>query len=270
MSDSPVRIGVVSFLNTLPLIDGLERLSNLELCSSVPSRLIDQLTRGEVEIGLCSSIDYQRSEVPLVLLPAGLLGCDGATMTVRLYSQVPAERIGRVHCDADSHTSIALLQILMREVMDIDPEIVEYDARRKVAGDVPVEWPQTMLLIGDKVVTDAPPATVYPHQLDLGELWRRHTGAPFVFAAWMARHDADRRRLATAAAALDRQRRHNQQRLDRIVHQHAASRNWPLELARQYLTRRLVYEYTPEREAALELFFRKAREHGLIERLRPV
>ena len=40
--------------------------------------------------------------------------------------------------------------------------------------------PQAMLLIGDKVVTASPPATDYPHQLDLGEAWKTLTGLPFV------------------------------------------------------------------------------------------
>jgi predicted solute-binding protein len=125
-----------------------------------------------------------------------------------------------------------------------------------------------MLLIGDKVVTDAPPPGAYPVQLDLGELWRRHTEAPFVFAAWMALAGTDVRRIATAAAALDRQRRHNLERLDSIVHRHGAARRWPAELARDYLARRLVYQSTPQRHAGMELFFRKAHAHGLIRRCR--
>ena len=43
------------------------------------------------------------------------------------------------------------------------------------------------LLIGDKVVTDAPPTDRYPHQMDLGEAWKDLTGLPFVYAMWMCR-----------------------------------------------------------------------------------
>ena len=64
----PVRLGVVSFVNTLPLIDGLERLADIDLRYSVPSLLMDTLLAGEVDLALCSSIDYQRSPEPLVIV----------------------------------------------------------------------------------------------------------------------------------------------------------------------------------------------------------
>jgi chorismate dehydratase len=272
-SYDPIRLGVVSFLNTLPLIEGLEDLRDVRLRPSVPSRLIDMLLADEVEVALCSSIDYQRSDDAVVAVPAGLLGCDGPTLTVRLYSMRPIEHLEHVHCDADSHTSVALLTILLRELHGIDPVLIDYDAREHVAENRPVAWPQAMLIIGDKVVTDSPPAVRYPHQLDLGAAWARHTGLPFVFALWLARDDPDpirRQRVHTAGAVLDRQRRYNALRLDWIVHHRAPARRWPRDLARHYLTENLAFEFTEPRRAGLELFHDKALEHGLIEKRRPV
>jgi chorismate dehydratase len=266
----PVRLGVVSFVNTLPLIDGLEQLPDLALRFSVPSLLMDQLLAGDVELALCSSIDYQRSPEPLVIVPVGLLGCNGPTLTVRLYSTRPINEIEHVYCDTDSHTSIALLRILLKEIYDIEPEMLDYNAREHVAQNKPLDWPEAMLLIGDKVVTDSPPAVRYPHQLDLGALWREHTGMPFVFAAWMARQSADRDRIRTAAAILDRQRRHNIERIDSIIHHRARARNWPVDLANEYLKQRLTYEMTDDRLEALELFFDKALEYRLIDARRPI
>ena len=155
----PVRVGAVSFVNTLPLIDGLENLADLELRYAVPSRLLDTLLDDEVDLALCSSIDYQRSKTPLVIVPCGLLGCDGPTLTVRLYSTGPIDRITEVHCDTDSHTSVALLQILLRELHDVAPVLVAFDARPREPHDSPRDWPDALLLIGDKVVTDSPPTT---------------------------------------------------------------------------------------------------------------
>lgn len=267
---APFRLGVVSFLNTLPLIDGIEQVQGLELRYTVPSLLIDLLTDREVDLALCSSIDYQRSAEPLLIVPVGLLGCDGATLTVRLYSAVPTEAITTVHCDTDSHTSIALMRILLDEQYGIQPQLVEYDAREHVANNKPLPWPETMLLIGDKVVTDSPPAVRYPHQLDLGAAWKDLTGLPFVFATWLARRDVDEGRLATAAAILDRQRRHNVERLNRIVHESAEPRKWPRDLARSYLTDSLNYAFTPQHRQALGAFFEMAHALGLIEANRPL
>jgi chorismate dehydratase len=272
-SGGPIRLGVVSFLNTLPLIEGLEDLRDIQLCHSVPSRLIDLLLADDVEVALCSSIDYQRATAALLALPAGLLGCDGPTLTVRLYSMRPLERLQRIHCDTDSHTSVALLTILLRELHGIDPVLVDYDAREHVAENRPLPWPEAMLIIGDKVVTDSPPAVRYPYQLDLGAAWATHTGLPFVFALWLTRDGSDpvrRRRVRTAEAVLDRQRRYNALRLDWIVHHRAALRRWPRDLARQYLTERIACTFTEPRRRGLELFFDKAAEHGLIEQRRPL
>jgi len=265
-----IRVGVVSFVNTLPLIDGLEFLADITLRHSVPSLLMDQLLSDDVDVALCSSIDYQRSPIPLTILPVGLLGCEGATMTVRLYSTQPINAITHVYCDTDSHTSIALMRIILKEMHGIEPELIAYDAREHVADNKLVDWPAAMLLIGDKVVTDSPPAIRYPHQLDLGASWYELTGQPFVFATWMAKQSTDPQRLAKIGAILDRQRRHNSERLDGIVHHRAVPRNWPSDLAREYLTNRLVYEFTPERQAGLELFYSKAAEHGLIDAPRPI
>ena len=267
----PIRLGVVSFINTLPLIDGLESLADIELRFSVPSLLLDQLLDDEVDIALCSSIDYQKSPIDLVALASGVLGCDGATLTVRLYSSVEIARIKQVYCDTDSHTSIVLMQILLKEIYGITPELIDYNAREHVAENKPIESPESMLLIGDKVVTDSPTAIEYPHQLDLGAVWFAHTGLPFVFAMWMAKKTTDVNILNVASAVLDRQRRYNQlDRLESIVHERAKPRNWPVDLATDYLTNKLAFEFTDQRRAGLELFFDKAYEHGLLEKLRPL
>jgi chorismate dehydratase len=266
----PVRLGVVSFINTLPLIDGLANLADIDLRHSVPSLLLDQLLAGETDVALCSTIDYQRSPEPLIMLPVGLLGCDGPTLTVRLYSSKPLEQVRRVYCDTDSHTSVALLRILLKEVHRIEPKLVDYDAREHVAGNRPMEWPEAMLLIGDKVVTDSPPAVRYPYQMDLGDEWARHTGLPFVFAAWMARAETEPALLRLAAMTLDHQRRHNRERIDFIIHHRARPRHWPVDLAADYLKKHIAHEWTEARRAGLDLFFDKALAHGLIAQRRDV
>jgi chorismate dehydratase len=270
VAQRPIRLGVVSFVNTLPLIDGLENLADLDLRFTVPSLLLDQLVGNEFDLALCSSIDYQRSETPLIVVPVGLLGCDGSTLTVRLYSSCPLGQISEVYCDTDSHTSVVLMQILLKERYGIEPRLIDYDARERVARNRPVDWPQAMLLIGDKVVTDSPPAIRYPYQLDLGAAWAKLTGLPFVFALWVTRRGCDPSIIATAAAILDRQRRYNRQRLDLIVQRRALARGWPADLADGYLKQELAFEWSPRRRAGVELFFDKACEHGLARHRRPL
>jgi len=270
LEGGPLRVGVVSYLNTQPLIDGLDRLEGLALRHTVPSLLVDHLVDGDVEVALCSSIDHQRAAVPLDIVPVGMLGCRGETMTVRLYSAVPPERISVVHADTDSHTSIALLQVVLAERYGVRPRIVPFDAREGTAENRLVENPESVLLIGDKVVTTSPAAVRAPHQLDLGAAWFEMTGLPFVFAIWMARADADSKRVADIAAILDRQRRHNRERLGSIVHRRAVPRGWPEDLARRYLEECLRFDFDDEARCGLELFFAKAAALGLVETPQPV
>jgi len=204
------RLGVVRYLNTRPLIAGLERLQGLCLRGEVPADLIGTLERGETDAALCSSIDFQRSACDLVVLPVGLLGCDGPTMTVKIFSRVPLERVRRLHADADSHTSRVLAQLVLAHRNGVAPELVDgvpADANRREA--------ESMLLIGDKVVLEAPSEAEFPHRIDLGEAWKSQTGLPFTFACWMAPRPADaraRERLRTLAQVLDHQRRRNAMR----------------------------------------------------------
>lgn len=269
----PCRIGVVSYLNTLPLIDGLDRLASLELEAAVPSALLDRLLAGEVEMALVSMFDYQRSPEPLWIVPAGMLGCRGRTMTVRLYSRVPIAEVGAVHADTDSHTSVRLLQVLMRLRHERSVELIPYRAREGTAAGRLVAEPEAMLLIGDKVVTAAPDHRRYPHQLDLGEAWLESTGRPFVFATWMCRRDLDPAALArvrAAAAVLDRQRRHNALRIPQIVHRAAIARGWPRLDAEIYLGELLRYELGEAELEAAGHFFSLADRFGMLPQLRPI
>jgi chorismate dehydratase len=260
------RIGCVSFLNAKPLIEGVGG-DGETVKFDVPSRLLNDLERGEVDIALCPVIDLQRSRLPLQIVPVGGIGCDGPTLTVRIYSRVPLDQVTGVYADTDSHTSIALMRVLLAELHSIKPRIIEYNAREHVAAGRVVTDPQTMLLIGDKVVTSAPPVEQYPHQLDLGEAWHELTGLPFVFAVWMTRQGTD---LGDLPASLDRARRANETRIEAIVDQHAARLGWPRELAIQYLGHWLKYAIGPRQLEAIRLFFAKAQRHGVIDELREV
>src|SRR5438552_983319 len=104
----PVRLACVRYLNTIPLIEGLEKLPAVRLLPTVPSRIAGMVASGEADLGLCSLVDAAGSEAPLALVPAGMIGCDGPTLTVRLFSSVPLGEVRVLHADTDSHTSVAL------------------------------------------------------------------------------------------------------------------------------------------------------------------
>jgi chorismate dehydratase len=257
----PVRLGAVSYLNTLPLIEGLGKLADVSLTLTAPSRLIDLLMDGTVDLALASIIDAQRAPTPVALLPVGMIGSDGATMTVRLFSRVPIERLAAVHADVDSHTSVALLRVILAERFGLRPDLIAFDADAPSPG----EPPEALLLIGDKVVARAASLDDYPHRLDLGQAWRELTGLPFVYAAWMCRDaDADADAVRAAAAILDRQRRHNATRLGWIAAARAPARGWTPHHAERYLRGHLRFDVTPGDRQAVDRFADLCVSHGVI------
>ena len=265
-SPPPLRLGVVSYLNTLPLIEGLGASGDLELIPAPPAQLIGMLASGEADAALASVIDAAKADPAVTLMRSGMIGCDGPTLTVRVFSRVPMDRIETLHADVESHTSVALARVVLAKRFGAAPTIEAFDARSRSAED---PWPEAVLLIGDKVVTGAPPEGAYAHELDLGEAWKALTGGPFVYAVWMCRsadlEDAERAgRLRALALMLDRARRHNQTRLDWTVAAHAPAHGWTNEQASEYVGARLRYEVTDAARDAIDEFWRACAELGVI------
>ena len=246
-----VRIGSVNYLNAKPLIHGLERDPRIELILDVPARLLELLRTKQCDVALLPVIDYQRLAGSRIV-PAGGIGCDGATLTVRIFSPTPMEEIRTLACDVESHTSVALAQIILKQRCGVRPILVDLNR----VGEIPAD--SAVLLIGDKVITQPPEMR---WQLDLGEAWRELTGMPFVFAVWTARGEAD---LGDLPRRLELAREAGLADLETIVARHAQSHGWPAPLARKYLADHLKYDVGPAQMAAIELFHRLAHEHGLI------
>lgn len=278
--DLPLRLAAVRYLNTAPLIEGLQNLRSIALTTAAPSHIAGLLTAGEADLGLVSIVDALREPGPagkgLAIVPVGMIGCDGPTLTVRVFSAVPIDQIRTLHADTDSHTSVTLARVLLRRITGREVETIDFDARERIAitrgaRSDQSEWPTTVLLIGDKVVTDSPPAVRYPYQLDLGEAWKAWTGLPFVYAAWMCRaEEADSEKIRLAAALLDRQLRHNLTRLDWIVAHKAPEHRWPIDLAQTYIRELLRYQLGPRERAGAARFFEEAGALGLVARRAPV
>jgi chorismate dehydratase len=241
----------VSFLNAKPLIWGLGEQGDVELSLAVPSKLIDGLRDESLDVALLPVIDYQRLG-GLGVVPSGGIGCDGETLTVRIFSTRPVEQIRTLARDTDSHTSVALARVIFAERYGIRPEFVDWhrdgppcDAR---------------LLIGDKVVCEEPAG--FEHQIDLGSAWKALTGLPFVFAVWTARRGVE---LGDLPGRLERAKREGLGHVREIVERYAVGRGWPAGLAWQYLTVYLKYDVGAREMEAIRLFHRLAAKHGAID-----
>ena len=175
-------MGVVNYLNTKPLLYGLERppmTERIELVAAYPSKLAEMLKNNEIDIGL----------IPIAAIPdlpsyhiVGnyCIGAEAEIASVCLFSEVPMSEIKKVYLDYQSRSSVALLQWLMKEYWGINPEIVhatDEGFRDEIAGTT------AGLVIGDRALEQRRISTfIY----DLGSEWRAITGLPFVFAAWVS------------------------------------------------------------------------------------
>jgi chorismate dehydratase len=265
---SPSRIAYVRYLNTAPLVEGMASDPSVTLIPAVPSRIAGLVRQGEADVGLASVVDAGEG---LTVLPMGMIGCDGPTLTVRVFSSVPVREIRELHADTDSHTSVVLAQVVLG-MMGVGPvRIRDFDARERApidesraSGPIEGAWPEAVLLIGDKVVCDAPPSDRYPHQMDLGEEWKRLTGLPFVYATWVCREGEERSpAVSRARMLLDRQRRRNAMRLGWIAGTRSAGTRWAPALAERYLGESLRYDLGERARDGLARFVHEASVLGV-------
>ncbi|MDO8302368.1 MAG: MqnA/MqnD/SBP family protein, partial [Sedimentisphaerales bacterium] len=145
----PTRLAAVSFLNTVPLIAGLEEYPSIELVKAVPAGLLITLKNRKADVALIPSIDYQLAPFDLRIIRAGAIGSLNHSLTVRIFSQKPIEEIKTLSCDTDSHTSVILARIILKELYNITPEVSRYTWS---GGEIAIDT-DAVLLIGDKVIS---------------------------------------------------------------------------------------------------------------------
>ncbi|MGC5343174.1 menaquinone biosynthetic enzyme MqnA/MqnD family protein [Streptomyces sp. DT171] len=186
------RVGHIQFLNCLPLYWGLARtgtLLDLELSKDTPEKLSEQLVRGDLDIAPVTLVEFLRNADKLVAFPDIAVGCDGPVMSCVIVSKVPLDRLdgARVALGSTSRTSVRLAQLLLAERYGVAPD---YYSCPPDLG-LMMREADAAVLIGDAALRaslhDAPRLGLQVH--DLGLMWKKWTGLPFVFAVWAARKE---------------------------------------------------------------------------------
>lgn len=247
------RLGAVSYLNAKPLIAGLQTDPSIDLVLDVPARLPALLDAREVDAALVPVIDLLQAGRNWRIVSDACIGCDGETLTVRVFSRIGPEAVTRLHVDGDSHTSVALAQIIWRELYGRRLEILPF------RGNESVQECEAILLIGDKVVNNT--LIEYDIETDLGSAWKSLTSLPFVFAAWAMQRDTD---MGDLASRLSRARDRGVELASVIAEDVGPGLGWPVALARRYLTTRLKFDLGPRQRAGMGRFLELARAHHLV------
>jgi chorismate dehydratase len=242
LNKNKIKVGIVSYLNTRPLIYGLEKApirEEIDLIEAYPSKLADMLLNNEVDVGLIPVAVIPQLQSYHIVGDYGI-ATEGEVASVCLFSEVPVEEVTRVYLDYQSRSSVALLKWLIREYWGIHPEIIETSDehyRKEIKGTA------AGLVIGDRALEQRKISTF---MYDLGSEWRFVTGLPFVFAAWVSNKklpdDFVQRFNAANALGL--------QHLDEIV----AANPFPYYDLRKYYTFHISYFLDQKKREGLELF----------------
>lgn len=203
-----IRIAAVSYLNTKPFLLGLEESplrNQLDLRLAIPSECARMLQAGEVELGL----------VPVAAIPTipqaqvisdFCIGADGEVRTVAIYADCPIEQVERLYLDYHSRTSVQLAQYLLKNYWKQSPELLVGSE----GFESKIEGTTAAVVIGDRTIALE---KRHAYRYDLADYWKRATGLPFVFAAWVSTRPLDPAFLADFNAAL----RQGVERLPEVV-----------------------------------------------------
>jgi len=213
---------------------------------------------GELDLSVISAIEYARHAKELVLLPDLAISCDGPVRSVALFSRRTVGQLdGRtVLLSASSRTSVALLELLCRDVWKIKPRFAEARAESQDLEGLAALPHEAVLVIGDPALKLAA-AGPYAHRYDLGEEWKRWTGKPFVFAVWAARRATDPAAVQRGHQSLLASRAWGLAHLGELATDTARLTQLPVATCREYLSG-LDYAFTDTHRAALSDFLRRA------------
>lgn len=207
------------------------------------------LEKGEAAIGLVPCAELDR--LGLGYLPGLGIACEGAVRSILLISKRPYSQIRTLAVDSGSRSSVALARILLAECHGCQPKFIPMAPRM----DEMLAVCDAALIIGDPALQIEPGQLPW-QTLDLGAEWLRFCGLPMVFAVWAGKSGHLTEDVARAfTASWEWGRDH----MDEIVTKAAEERGFSEILARDYLTRRIVYELGPRHLEGLELFRKLAR-----------
>lgn len=181
-----LRIGLVSYLNTAPLVFGLKRTLPPEwvLVEDHPSRLNQALREGRLDLALVSSLEYAQNVGQYLLLPDVSISATGRVGSVTLFGYKRLEELNRacVVLTSASATSVALLKLLLEDFCGLKPFYRWGTVKEGVREGA-------YLAIGDEALR-LKYQELFPENYDLAALWMEHTGLPFVFAVFAVRKDS--------------------------------------------------------------------------------
>ena len=181
---SKIRVAAVSYLNTKPLLYGIERsdiINDIELIVDYPSQLAKSLQEGSIDLALLPVAAIPSVSNAKIISDYGI-AADGNVVSVALFSQVPIEQVKNVYLDYQSRTSVKLAQVLLEKHWKKE---VTYNQATENYIEY-INGVNAGVIIGDRALKQL---HNFEYVYDLSAAWKAYTGLDFVFAAWVANKD---------------------------------------------------------------------------------
>ncbi len=238
-----IRVGIVNYLNTRPLLYGLEQadfLPEMELSGNYPAAVASQLIRGELDLAL----------VPVAIIPnlsthyivgKHCIATDYEVASVCVCSQVPIWEVDSILLDYQSKTSIALLQILLKYYWKLNPRfsLTKSDSFLSEIADR-----RAGLVIGDRALEIR---SKYQYIYDLGVAWHMFTRLPFVFATWVSTKELP----PSFIERFDAANAFGIQSMDKVIQQIREAKSYDMDT---YFRKNISYRLTDEKNRAITRF----------------
>lgn len=238
-----IKVSVVSYLNSKVFLKGLisDALQEFEISLDIPSVCAQKLIQNTVDIGL----------IPVAVIPEindaqiisdFCISADGAVHSVFLFSNSNLHSIKKIYLDKHSRTSNLLCKILASEYWKIEVEFVD-----QINDEIELKEHEGFVLIGDRTFNKI---NTFNTQIDLAEHWKKYTGLPFVFAAWVANKKIEQSVIINFNTYLQK----GFQFIDEVIKDNSLV-YFDVD---DYLKNKIQYNLTEVKRSAIKLYLEKA------------
>jgi len=176
-----IRISAVSYTNTKPFLFGIQNtpiIDKIDLSLDIPADCAQKLIDNKVDIGLIP-VAATANMPEWNIVSDYCIGANGPVNSVFIFSHCPIDDVQVIQLDPQSRTSNNLARVLMKNFWKVEPDLVTNAADYATSTDPNIAFVQ----IGDRTFGKK---ARFEFVYDLSDEWRKFTGLPFVFAAWIA------------------------------------------------------------------------------------
>lgn len=236
-----IKVAAVSYLNTKPLLYGIERsevMNDIDIVLEYPAQLAQSLNEGKIDLALLPVAAIPFIKGANIISDYGI-AADANVVSVALFSQVPIEDIKTVYLDYQSRTSVRLTRLLFEQYwkkevtfLPAEPDYINHIAKDTAA-----------VIIGDRALQQL---NNFAYVYDLSVAWKALTGLPFVFAAWVANKELP----AAFKKQFNKANAYGLQHIDEVV----AENYFPEYNLKTYYTENIHYLLDAEKHKGLNLF----------------